>query len=607
MESPVGGDVNYGTEEITEQESDSTETEQWTDVSSFYEEEKPIYVQELPSKKQFIVFMKHPYSIFFKGKLSITVLRGSVEVLGCVMDSNTDPRQEIYSPRGSSMMSIESRYSPPPTSYDYEVLSRTFEELELNVTVTKDMMSNIEQRSCVILLERLSPNPLENFLKTLIPEMQLFSVSSQDVKACKDRKYSLLYDIEDALNCMFETSDSTRFRHYVKRPDWEHTAEMIVRSNRDEPGSRTVICGGKGVGKSTFLRYLVNQLLSTFREVLCLDFDPGQTEFTVPGTVSAVLVKKPLLGPNFTHITSTECMVNIGEVSIAQCPLHYLDSVSYIIDFCNSKAELNKLPCIVNTMGFNQGIGVDLTVSLIRFVNPYHVVQINSKSEKYKLSVRFEYWICVAVQTADSVEFHPASYNIHHTIINSSVVGGKESPSSSLWGLEPARLREAMVLSYLSQMLKSSKSTLTDVVPYKTSYSNLILRVCHTTIPNSLILGALNGNLVALCTYDGKDAFVSNDTTVPRILHKPVVCPCLGFGVVRGIDPEKKNLFLLTPLPESELSRVNCLMLGTVTLPAYVYTMPQGVAGHIPYVTTGPSQPSSKVTGRTFKPLRAAV
>ncbi|KAJ9593870.1 hypothetical protein L9F63_027486, partial [Diploptera punctata] len=359
------------------------------------------------------------------------------------------------------------------------------------------------------------------------------------------------------------------------------------------PGSRTVICGGKGVGKSTFLRYLVNQLLSTFREVLCLDFDPGQTEFTVPGTVSAVLVKKPLLGPNFTHITSTECMVNIGEVSIAQCPLHYLDSVSYIIDFCNSKAELNKLPCIVNTMGFNQGIGVDLTVSLIRFVNPYHVVQINSKSEKYNfpsdLSTGYVW------QYNSRFCRVPSSFlQYTHTIINSSVVGGKESPSSSLWGLEPARLREAMVLSYLSQMLKSSKSTLTDVVPYKTSYSNLILRVCHTTIPNSLILGALNGNLVALCTYDGKDAFVSNDTTVPRILHKPVVCPCLGFGVVRGIDPEKKNLFLLTPLPESELSRVNCLMLGTVTLPAYVYTMPQGVAGHIPYVTTGPSQPSSK-------------
>ena len=69
---------------------------------------------------------------------------------------------------------------------------------------------------------------------------------------------------------------------------------------------RTVICGGKGVGKSTFLRFLVNRTLPVFREVLCLDFDPGQPEFNLPGNVSAVLIKQPLLGPNFTHIIEPE-------------------------------------------------------------------------------------------------------------------------------------------------------------------------------------------------------------------------------------------------------------------------------------------------------------
>lgn len=65
--------------------------------------------------------------------------------------------------------------------------------------------------------------------------------------------------------------------------------------------SRGIVCGGKGAGKSTFLRFYVNQLLSN-GPVLVIDLDPGQCEFTVPGNISATVVDEPLLGPNFTHL-----------------------------------------------------------------------------------------------------------------------------------------------------------------------------------------------------------------------------------------------------------------------------------------------------------------
>lgn len=65
---------------------------------------------------------------------------------------------------------------------------------------------------------------------------------------------------------------------------------------------RTVLIGGKSVGKSTFLRYMVNKSLTKWEKVLVLDFDLGQSEFTLPGCVSAVLVEQPLLGTNFTHL-----------------------------------------------------------------------------------------------------------------------------------------------------------------------------------------------------------------------------------------------------------------------------------------------------------------
>jgi polynucleotide 5'-kinase involved in rRNA processing len=49
-----------------------------------------------------------------------------------------------------------------------------------------------------------------------------------------------------------------------------------------------LVCGGKGVGKSTFLRYLTNKLLRAVGPVLYVDFDPGQAELTIPGLTTII-------------------------------------------------------------------------------------------------------------------------------------------------------------------------------------------------------------------------------------------------------------------------------------------------------------------------------
>ena len=46
---------------------------------------------------------------------------------------------------------------------------------------------------------------------------------------------------------------------------------------------RLVGVGGKGVGKSTMLRYIANRLIQLHGQILWIDLDPGQAEFTLPG------------------------------------------------------------------------------------------------------------------------------------------------------------------------------------------------------------------------------------------------------------------------------------------------------------------------------------
>ena len=67
---------------------------------------------------------------------------------------------------------------------------------------------------------------------------------------------------------------------------------------------------------------------------------------------------------------------------------------------------------------------------------------------------------------------------------------------------------------------------------------------------------------------------------------------------------QQKHLFLITPVPESVLSAVNCLMLGTIMLPSYVYVTASEHEGKIPYMVTGPGHPLSKVACRFFRPIQ---
>lgn len=143
------------------------------------------------------------------------------------------------------------------------------------------------------------------------------------------------------------------------------------------------MCGGKGVGKSTMLRFLINRYISSGVEgVLLIDLDPGQAELTVPGCISLSVVREPLLGPNFTHlqdpvkyahfdfsaiefITSSFCVnklscfcqrcIYIGDVNVANCVTQFMDACLSIVKFWHSEDYWMNMPCIVNTMGFSKG------------------------------------------------------------------------------------------------------------------------------------------------------------------------------------------------------------------------------------------------------------
>ena len=111
-------------------------------------------------------------------------------------------------------------------------------------------------------------------------------------------------------------------------------------------------------------------------------------------------------------------------------------------------------------------------------------------------------------------------------------------------------------------------STLAAMPPYCVPYSAIQSIVLHDRIYSNWgklqshqmdhILDSLNGSLVGLCTNKNPP------------LHTSDHClPCLGLGIVRGIDRSCKILYILTPLSPQQLKEcvITTLVVGGMQVP----------------------------------------
>ena len=173
-----------------------------------------------------------------------------------------------------------------------------------------------------------------------------------------------------------------------------------------------IACGRKGVGKSMFLRFVTNILLSKqplYREesallstqlpkqaVCFLDLDPGQPEHCPPGLLALSLVDAPILSPAHVrmHHSATSQSASsqlfrcaslvsarfVGSASCREDPAGFFRSACSLIDEYRLRFAPLGVPLVVNSHGWQNGFGLETLQSIVNYLRPTHFVSLDGGS-----------------------------------------------------------------------------------------------------------------------------------------------------------------------------------------------------------------------------------
>lgn len=229
-----------------------------------------------------IVHLSHPCQFQLCGYLKVTVCYGKISIFGAEI-SSVSPKNSVIL-FGSNEFHSFLLETMETNSNDVTVLEKTIVDRgSMYSSDVFDLLMNIKKNDsdAVIQIEEL-PLPAFFCAKQYI-KSYVFPIT--------DRSFSFFSGISKLIKCAVDAPESTHYTPFKESEEWGNVPL----------GMRTVIIGGEGAGKSSLCKFLVNRQLNYHSAVLFLEFDIGQGEFTPPGSVAALVLREPILGPNFTH------------------------------------------------------------------------------------------------------------------------------------------------------------------------------------------------------------------------------------------------------------------------------------------------------------------
>lgn len=394
--------------------------------------------------------------------------------------------------------------------------------------------------------------------------------------------------------------------------EWNKKLMQLTAARRSGT-PRILICGPKSSGKSTFSRMLANRFVThlaapredskdtPWDDVAYLDVDPGQPEFTPPGVTALVTMSKPNLAPSFCHPAAGAGFEvvrsqTVASVSPALDPAHLVECA---IDMFRShyKPDTAKAPLIINTPGWVQGTGLDIITTLIQRTEPTEVIYMSLDGPEETVEHLKSFCGRIPFTTLPSQAGEYTSRTALHY---------RTMQTMSYFHLRPP----SPAVEYHTW----DPTPLAEIPPFRVRYRGtdrgMLGVLCYDYQPHpSLLAESINGMIVALVAVEGPAAFgdivsdaspeKNNDMAqvedalvtltpegIPFIQNpngrclRPQLSATIGLVLVRGVDVERGELQVLTPLAEDavlsefggEGRRRLVLVAGKFDAPSWAYT-----------------------------------
>lgn len=420
-------------------------------------------------------------------------------------------------------------------------------------------------------------------------------------------------DLDADSSQIFTSEDApknTLLKELSSPGEWNKKMAQLTAPRRPRP-PRILICGPKSSGKSTFSRMLANRFIThhvapradnkdnSWNEVAYLDVDPGQPEFTPPGVISLVSMSKPNLAPSFCHPAveaGFKAMKSqaVASVSPALDPEHLVECAIDMF-MLHYRPETTKAPLIINTPGWVQGTGLDIITTLVKNTEPTEIIYMSRDGPEETVEHLKSFCGSIPFSTLPSQASEYTSRTALHY---------RTMQTMSYFHLKPPSL----AVKYHAW----DSTPLTEISPFRVRYRGanrgILGLLCYDYQPHpSLLAEAINGMVVALVVVKETAAFKSllpdnssemhdiarvesafvtlTPEGIPFIQNpngkalRPELSETIGLALIRGIDVERGELQVLTPLADAVLARVSkdsshklVMVAGKFDTPSWAYT-----------------------------------
>lgn len=559
-----------------------------------------------------VVGMAQGERLCFVGSARLRACRGHAAVCGYVLQPQQyGPYVEAHSPKWQSALVVHALEEGSPMVHACNIQEPLLpplpesHEAKLTSAIENAVNSIDSSYSVVLVIRCVEPGPLSFMYPYADGEGLYARVPEEEVPIQPITAESSGEDLARGLHLpgfqvVIDSLGSDGVEPLVIPDEWAEAAEAIAAEQPPIRPLSALICGARGVGKSTLCRYLIHRLLARHPAVALMDCDMGQPECTPPGMVSIPIIRGPLLSPPHLRQRTYFSAYYVGAATSKSEPLYYTACLKALTEdyntlatgdnrsthsaaYMQSEVLTKQPPLVVNTDGWVKGMGHELLGATIDLVSPGHIIQVMGPTETRSPVIDrlpdgcrvYQVGPWGAAGTGDSAARGGTAAEQRTLRLISYFLASRTSTSS----LASTYVRNSSV----SDPTGAVAAVLSAEIPYMVPIAAVSIRIMNSAVSPNFTLLALNGALVGLLAapqyrnhtqrqqqstqIDGEDGS-SHTQIVPHCLPSNIIAPCLGLGIVRSIDMDAGILYVITPVPAERLVSCTVLSKGSQHLPS---------------------------------------